>query len=108
VNDCGVTDSNVVADEDREIVGKMNDGPILNVCGFSNLYEVDVSTKHASVPHAASSTQTDIANDCSPAGNKDVLRQLRFLGQEKVESFLNGHLTKGESGSAWIWDQRHK
>ncbi len=91
VDDGRVADGDVLADEDGEVVGEVDDGAVLHVGAVAYPDVVDISAQDAAGPDAGLLSEAHVADEGGLGGDVGGGGDLRVLGKEGGETFVEGH-----------------
>ena len=87
VDDGGVADSDVVADDAGIFIGKVEDGVVLNVGVVTDDDTVDVAASDGVVPDAGVVADGDVAENDRASGDVNIFAESRFFVKEGLKLF---------------------
>src|SRR5437867_5389550 len=99
MDDGGMADGNVVAQQARILIGQMQHGVVLNVCVMTNNDLINVSTQHGVMPDTRTIPDRDVANHHCSLSEIDIGTDHRLFSQKSfklLDDVCHGNRLKQE------------
>ena len=88
VDDGGVADGDVIADDAGVVIGEVEDGVVLNLRVMADDDAVDVAAQNGVIPDAGMVAEGDVAEDDARSGDINVLANRWLFAEKCIELLL--------------------